>query len=238
MAPFVMPKLSDTMEEGTILQWLVADGDTVTKGQDLVEVETDKANMTVQAPEAGVVTLLAGEGDVLEVGEPMATIGGGGEQTAAYEPTPVTETDGDAPGGTEDDSTGIPTAADGTADEIGAELDLEETYPGARAADAAERGSRAGAGAGARGRRAGAGARAAGRRPAGHPGGGLPAGPAPGPRDGRGHRDGARHRPRRAGGARRRRGRGARRGGRRPGRAPRRPPPRRRCGRMRPMARR
>ena len=138
MAPFVMPKLSDTMEEGTILQWLVADGDTVTKGQDLVEVETDKANMMVQAPEAGIVTLLAGEGDVLEVGEPMAMIGGGGDQTAAYESTPVTEADGAPPGGAEDDSTGIPTAADGTADEIGAALDLEETYPGARAADAAE----------------------------------------------------------------------------------------------------
>lgn len=138
MAPFVMPKLSDTMEEGTILQWLVADGDTVTKGQDLVEVETDKANMMVQAPEAGIVTLLAGEGDVLEVGEPMAMIGGGGDQTAAYELTPVTEADGAPPGGAEDDSTGIPTAADGTADEIGAALDLEETYPGARAADAAE----------------------------------------------------------------------------------------------------
>ena len=137
MAPFLMPKLSDTMEEGTILQWLVADGDTVTKGQEIVEIETDKANMTVQAPEEGVVSLLAGEGDVLEVGEPMATIGTGGAASVAYEPTPVTEAvapeaeaepevDPDGPTG------GIPTADDGTPGEIGAELGPEETYPGAR----------------------------------------------------------------------------------------------------------
>jgi pyruvate dehydrogenase E2 component (dihydrolipoamide acetyltransferase) len=79
VAQFVMPKLSDTMEEGTILQWLAADGDAVEKGQPIVEVETDKANMTVEAPESGALRLLAAEGDVLEVGAPMAEIGPAGE---------------------------------------------------------------------------------------------------------------------------------------------------------------
>jgi pyruvate dehydrogenase E2 component (dihydrolipoamide acetyltransferase) len=78
MARFVMPKLSDTMEEGTILQWLAGDGDAVEKGQPIVEIETDKANMTVEAPESGALRLLAAEGDVLAVGAPIAEIGGGG----------------------------------------------------------------------------------------------------------------------------------------------------------------
>jgi pyruvate dehydrogenase E2 component (dihydrolipoamide acetyltransferase) len=121
---FLMPKLSDTMEEGTILQWLVADGDAVAKGQPVVEIETDKANMTVEAPEAGAVHLLAAEGDVLAVGAPMAEIG---EASAVAE----------AIAGDGDETTGIPTADDGTAGQIGAELGSEETYPGARAADEA-----------------------------------------------------------------------------------------------------
>ncbi|MBM3665010.1 MAG: 2-oxo acid dehydrogenase subunit E2, partial [Actinobacteria bacterium] len=43
----LMPKLSDTMEEGTVLKWLRANGDAVAKGEPLVEIETDKATMTV-----------------------------------------------------------------------------------------------------------------------------------------------------------------------------------------------
>jgi len=137
---FLMPKLSDTMEEGTILQWLVAEGDAVAKGQPVVEIETDKANMTVEAPEAGAVHLLAAEGDVLAVGAPMAEIGAGAVAAGAVAAGAVAAgavaaADGDGDG---DETTGIPTADDGTAGEIGAELGSEETYPGARAADAAE----------------------------------------------------------------------------------------------------
>ncbi len=86
MAQFVMPKLSDTMEEGTILQWIAADGDAVEKGQAVVEIETDKANMTVEAPESGTLRHLAGEGDVLEVGAPMAEIGEGAAPEAGATP--------------------------------------------------------------------------------------------------------------------------------------------------------
>ena len=67
-----MPRLSDTMEEGTILSWLVADGETVSRGQELVEIETDKANMTYESDQEGVLRTLAAEGDTLPVGAPIA----------------------------------------------------------------------------------------------------------------------------------------------------------------------
>ena len=55
MAEIVMPRLSDTMEEGTILRWLVADGEPVRRGQEIVEIETDKATMTYESDLDGVL---------------------------------------------------------------------------------------------------------------------------------------------------------------------------------------
>jgi pyruvate dehydrogenase E2 component (dihydrolipoamide acetyltransferase) len=78
MADVAMPRLSDSMEEGTILKWLKSDGDEVKRGEELVEIETDKANMTYEADEAGVLKIVAQEGDTLPVGETIAQIGGGG----------------------------------------------------------------------------------------------------------------------------------------------------------------
>jgi len=78
MAEIVMPRLSDTMEEGTILSWLVADGEQVSRGQELVEIETDKANMTYESDQEGVLAIVAAEGDTLPVGAVIAQIGGGG----------------------------------------------------------------------------------------------------------------------------------------------------------------
>ena len=51
----VMPRLSDSMEEGTILQWFVGEGDTVKEGEPLVEVETDKASVTYESERDGTV---------------------------------------------------------------------------------------------------------------------------------------------------------------------------------------
>src|SRR4029078_10791852 len=66
----VMPRLSDSMEEGTILQWLKAPGDEVALGDELVEIETDKANMVYEAPAAGsLIEVLAKEGDTFAIGE-------------------------------------------------------------------------------------------------------------------------------------------------------------------------
>jgi pyruvate dehydrogenase E2 component (dihydrolipoamide acetyltransferase) len=71
----VMPRLSDTMEEGTILSWLIADGETVKRGQELVEIETDKANMTYESDQEGILQTIAAEGDTLPVGAVIARIG-------------------------------------------------------------------------------------------------------------------------------------------------------------------
>ncbi len=75
----VMPRLSDTMEEGTILRWLKGDGDSVERGEELVEIETDKATMTYESDLAGVLRIVAGEGATLAVGELIATVGETGE---------------------------------------------------------------------------------------------------------------------------------------------------------------
>ena len=85
-AEIVMPRLSDSMEEGTILKWLKSDGDEVKRGDELVEIETDKANMTYEADADGVLEIVAQEGDTLAVGEPIARIGGGSANGA---PVPV-----------------------------------------------------------------------------------------------------------------------------------------------------
>src|SRR6476646_1484308 len=77
MADVSMPRLSDSMEEGTILKWLKSDGDTVEKGEELGEIETDKANMTYEADEEGTLEIVAQEGDTLPVGETIARIGEG-----------------------------------------------------------------------------------------------------------------------------------------------------------------
>ena len=75
MADLVMPRLSDTMEEGTILRWLKADGEQVTRGEELVEIETDKATMTYESDQAGVLEIVAGVGTTLPVGELIARVG-------------------------------------------------------------------------------------------------------------------------------------------------------------------
>jgi pyruvate dehydrogenase E2 component (dihydrolipoamide acetyltransferase) len=76
----VMPRLSDSMAEGTILKWLVAEGDELRQGQPLVEVETDKAVVTHEADAAAtVLALLVGEGANVAVGAPILVVGQAGE---------------------------------------------------------------------------------------------------------------------------------------------------------------
>ena len=70
-----MPALSDSMEQGTILKWLVESGVEVSRGQEIVEIETDKATMTCEADEDGRLTIVAAEGEARAVGAPIATIG-------------------------------------------------------------------------------------------------------------------------------------------------------------------
>jgi pyruvate dehydrogenase E2 component (dihydrolipoamide acetyltransferase) len=79
----VMPRLSDSMEEGTVLKWLKSVGDEVAVGDELVEIETDKANMVYESDLGGtLVELLAQEGDTLPVGNPIARVGDASEVSA------------------------------------------------------------------------------------------------------------------------------------------------------------
>jgi pyruvate dehydrogenase E2 component (dihydrolipoamide acetyltransferase) len=80
MSEIVMPRLSDTMEEGTILRWLKADGEQVKRGEELVEIETDKATMTYESDQEGTLALIAAEGETLAVGAPIATVGEAGKE--------------------------------------------------------------------------------------------------------------------------------------------------------------
>jgi pyruvate dehydrogenase E2 component (dihydrolipoamide acetyltransferase) len=88
MTDITMPRLSDSMTEGTILTWLKTDGDEVAEGEELVEIETDKATMTYESPAAGVLTIVAATGETLAVGAVMARAGVG-TAPVADEPVPV-----------------------------------------------------------------------------------------------------------------------------------------------------
>ena len=75
-AQVTMPKLTDTMEEGTIVRWLKQVGDRVEVGDILAEIETDKADMELEASEAGVMQeIKVNEGDTAPVGAVIAVIG-------------------------------------------------------------------------------------------------------------------------------------------------------------------
>ena len=76
MPDVVMPRLSDSMEEGTVLQWLKAVGDEIGIGDELVEIETDKANMAYEADVAGTLSeILVQEGETVPIGAPIARVG-------------------------------------------------------------------------------------------------------------------------------------------------------------------
>ena len=70
-----MPRLSDSMHDGTILSWLKAAGDEVQAGEELLEIETDKATMAYESPAAGLLTIVAQAGETLPVGALIATLG-------------------------------------------------------------------------------------------------------------------------------------------------------------------
>jgi pyruvate dehydrogenase E2 component (dihydrolipoamide acetyltransferase) len=80
----VMPRLSESMEEGTILKWLVEEGGEVKRGEPLVEIETDKANTTYDAEADGtLLEVIAKEGDTLPVGQLIGRIGEGARSNGA-----------------------------------------------------------------------------------------------------------------------------------------------------------
>ncbi|HEY6674703.1 MAG TPA: biotin/lipoyl-containing protein, partial [Rubrobacteraceae bacterium] len=70
MPEVIMPKMGDAMEEGTLVKWLVSEGDEVSEGDPIAEIETDKASMEIEAEDSGTLAqFIAGEGDDVPVGE-------------------------------------------------------------------------------------------------------------------------------------------------------------------------
>src|SRR5256885_12974575 len=77
-----MPKLSDTMEEGTIVEWKKKSGDQVKTGDVLAEVESDKATFDLEADADGVLQILVEQGVPAKIGAPIAKIGEAGAEAA------------------------------------------------------------------------------------------------------------------------------------------------------------
>ena len=103
-----MPKMGDAMEEGTIVKWLVSEGDEVSEGDAIAEIETDKASMEIEAEDSGTLAqFIVGEGDDVPVGEAIAFIQGEGEE--------VPERDGSAAEGGGEAETEVEEGGDGQA---------------------------------------------------------------------------------------------------------------------------
>jgi pyruvate dehydrogenase E2 component (dihydrolipoyllysine-residue acetyltransferase) len=83
----VMPRLSDSMEEGTVARWLVEEGAQVARGQPLVEIDTDKATMEYESESEGtLLQILVAEGESAAIGTPIARIGSPSEAAGDGQP--------------------------------------------------------------------------------------------------------------------------------------------------------
>src|SRR5438132_7635229 len=92
MPEIQMPKLSDTMTEGTLVSWKKKKGDKVSAGEVIAEIETDKATMEWESPEDGTLTeIYVEEGGKVNVGEKIAFIGEEGEEASKKEEAPKKE---------------------------------------------------------------------------------------------------------------------------------------------------
>src|ERR1700687_2580757 len=97
----VMPKLSPTMEEGQLSRWLKKEGDKVSMGEPLAEIDTDKATMEMQALANGVLRkILIKEGEAAPLGQLIAIIGEPDEDISSLlnqAASPATKTEAPAP---------------------------------------------------------------------------------------------------------------------------------------------
>jgi pyruvate dehydrogenase E2 component (dihydrolipoamide acetyltransferase) len=132
-----MPRLSDTMEEGTIAQWLVAEGATVERGTVIAEIETDKAVMDLEAYDGGVLEkILVQVGETVPIGEKIAIIGDGSGSSGAgangSAPTAESGGDDDVRGSADEEETGQEAAGEadqegGAEEEAGGESGEDES---------------------------------------------------------------------------------------------------------------
>jgi pyruvate dehydrogenase E2 component (dihydrolipoamide acetyltransferase) len=101
-----MPRLSDTMERGTVARWAKKEGDSIAEGDVLADIETDKATMELESYETGVLLkILVQEGESAELGAPIALVGEAGETVEAP------QGNGDAPAEAEAEPAPAETAA-------------------------------------------------------------------------------------------------------------------------------
>ena len=84
-----VPSPGESISEVEIATWLVADGDYVEKDQAIAEVDSDKATLELPAEQSGIITLKAGEGDVVKVGQVVCLIDTSAERPAGSAPSPV-----------------------------------------------------------------------------------------------------------------------------------------------------
>src|ERR1044071_443283 len=156
-----LPKLSPTMEEGVLVRWTRKEGDKVSPGDLVAEVETDKANMDFNIEDEGVLLkFLVKEGDTVKLGAPVAIIGKAGEDiTALVEQAkaggaPAPSGDGKSASKGPEDSTSAPAARKEPREAPGREQDKPgkaavnrgggKPAPGKRAAAAPAASSQAG----------------------------------------------------------------------------------------------
>jgi pyruvate dehydrogenase E2 component (dihydrolipoamide acetyltransferase) len=112
MPEVLMPRLSDTMQEGVLSLWLKQEGDQVRRGDVLAEIETDKATMELEAYDDGVLQrLLVAEGTTVPIGEPIAIIGEGAEMPASVDAASVDAAAPAAPAPAEEAQPSPPVAA-------------------------------------------------------------------------------------------------------------------------------
>src|SRR5680860_963964 len=137
-----MPAMGESVTEGTVLEWHVAEGDTVSEGDTIVEVSTDKVDAEVPAPSGGTITrILKGEDEEVKVGEALAEFepgeGGSGNGASAEAGD---DTDGSPAGGTGEGDADIGGGADapdeqgddgspGGPDDSGSGEEIEVTMP-------------------------------------------------------------------------------------------------------------
>jgi len=101
MREFEFPDVGEGVTEGTLVKWLVSEGDEIEEDESLAEVETDKAVVEVPSPVQGtVLELRAEEGDTIKVGDVIVTLGEEGEEAGVEEPE---EESGEVEAGGEDD---------------------------------------------------------------------------------------------------------------------------------------
>ncbi len=127
MPEVIMPKMGDAMEEGTLLKWLKSEGEEVSEGDAIAEIETDKVTMELEAEDEGTLAqLIADEGQDVPVGEAIAFIQGEGEEVPERVEGGGEAEEAAEEGGEEDGGGAQATATETEAPEEGEEAGTQE----------------------------------------------------------------------------------------------------------------